>query len=128
VSSPTIPDGTVISQTPAAGTPVAPGTSVSFGISTGPEPVPVPNILGQTQGDAEAALIAAHLTLGTVLSANAPTVPHGLVLAPSPAGALTAKPGSKVNITLSLGPVMAAVPNVVGSPRIPAQTTIVTAG
>ncbi len=128
VSHPTIPDGQVISQTPAAGTVVAPGTSVDFVISMGPEPVPVPSVLGQSQSAAEATLVAASLTLGTVVFANDPVVPTGLVMLQGPAAGLTARPGSKVNLTLSLGPVMVTVPNVVGSAHVGAQTTLIGAG
>ena len=47
----------------SAGTIVAPGSFVDFVISLGLAPVPVPNVLGQTQGAAEATLVAASLTL-----------------------------------------------------------------
>lgn len=128
VYHPTIPDGEVISQTPTAGTVASPGSFVNFVISLGREPVPVPSVLGQTQGAAEGTLLDATLTLGTVLFANDPDVAAGLVISQTPAAGLTAVPGSRVNVTLSLGPVMVPVPPVVGLGNVPAQTAIIGAG
>ncbi|MGB2714715.1 MAG: PASTA domain-containing protein [Vicinamibacterales bacterium] len=124
----TIADGRVISQSPAPGSVVAPGSFVDFVISLGPSPVPVPNVVGQTQGAAEASLVAASLTLGTVAFANDSIAPPGQVISQAPNAGLTAAPGSKVNVTLSLGPVMIGVPSVVGLANVTAQTTIVGAG
>ena len=128
VHHPTIPDGEVMSQTPTAGTPVSPGSFVNFVISMGREPVPVPSVVGQTQSAAEGTLVAATLTLGTVLSENHPSVAAGLVISQTPAAGLTAVSGSSVNVTLSLGPVMVPVPPVVGLGNVPAQSAIIAAG
>ena len=92
--------------------PVSPGSFVNFIISQGPTPVPVPNVVGQTQAVAEATLAGASLELGTVVEANDATVPAGQVISQYPAAGLTARPGSRVNVTLSIGPVMVTVPNV----------------
>jgi beta-lactam-binding protein with PASTA domain len=124
----TIPDGAVISQTPDPGTVVSPGSFVNFVISQGPTPVPVPSVLGQTQAVAETTLLSALLELGTVAEANDANVPAGQVISQYPAAGLTARPGSRVNVTLSIGPVMVTVPNVVGSAQVAAQTTLIGAG
>ncbi len=42
VFDPAIPAGTVVSQSPAAGIIVAPGTAVDYAVSKGPEPTPTP--------------------------------------------------------------------------------------
>ena len=128
VNHPTIPDGEVISQTPAAGTVVSPASFVNFVISLGREPVPVPSVLGQTQGAAEETLVDAELIIGTVLFANDPNVAAGLVISQTPAAGLTAVPGSRVNVTLSLGPVMVPVPPVVGLGNVAAQGAIIAGG
>ena len=44
--------GRVISQSPAAGTSVNPGTGVALAISIGPANRAIPNVVGQTQGAA----------------------------------------------------------------------------
>ncbi len=123
-----VPDGQVISQTPAPGSVVAPGSFVDFMISQGPQPVPVPSVIGQTQAAAEATLVNASLLLGTVTFKNDPIVAAGLVIAQGPAANLTARVGSRVGVAISLGAVMVQVPNVVGSPNVAAQTTIIGVG
>jgi beta-lactam-binding protein with PASTA domain len=107
---------------------VSPGSFVNFLISQGPTPVPVPSVVGQTQAAAGDTLVAALLALGSVATANDAVVPAGQVIAQYPAAGLTARPGSGVNIMLSLGPVMVTVPNVVGTSQSPAQTAVVGAG
>jgi beta-lactam-binding protein with PASTA domain len=119
-----IPDGEVMSQTPAPGSVVSPGSFVNFLISQGPTPVPVPNVVGQTQAVAEDTLVAALLALGTVVTANDPAVPAGQVISQYPAAGLTARPGSGVNLMLSIGPVMVTVPDVVGAAQAAAQTAL----
>jgi eukaryotic-like serine/threonine-protein kinase len=55
----TQPPGTIVSQTPAAGTPIKPGEVVTVQVSTGPPVVPIPSVTGDTVPEAEAALQAA---------------------------------------------------------------------
>ncbi|MGQ9919429.1 MAG: PASTA domain-containing protein, partial [Bryobacteraceae bacterium] len=63
----TVALGNVISQSPAGGTTVGCGASVSLVISTGPC-ITVPDVVNQSQSAAEAAITAAGLTVGTVTS------------------------------------------------------------
>jgi len=42
------PAGTIVTQSPAANTPVQPGQTVSVSVSNGPPPVPIPDVTGQT--------------------------------------------------------------------------------
>lgn len=65
----------------------------------------VPNIVGLTLIAANAAIIAAGLTVGTVSTANAPGFIPGTVSAQSPAGNSTVTSGSSVDYTECLGPV-----------------------
>jgi len=118
-NSPTVPAGNVISQNPAAGTNVAPGSPVDLVVSLGPAPVAVPDVTGQPQAVAEAAIVAAGLTVGTVTTANSPTVPAGNVISQNPAAGTNVAPGSPVDLVVSLGQVVnkppdcgAAVPSV----------------
>ena len=55
-SSATVPAGNVISQNPTAGTSVAAGSAVNLVVSTGPAPVTVPDVVGQTQAAATTAI------------------------------------------------------------------------
>jgi serine/threonine-protein kinase len=95
--SPTVPKGTVIGTNPAAGTPVPKGTSVQVLVSTGPELVNIPNVIGQPQAAAEAALTGAGFNVQEQFVAF-PTK-KGLVVAQYPAGGQGTK-GSTVIIQI----------------------------
>ena len=64
-------------------------------------PNPVPNVLGDTQVAATAAITGAGFVLGTVTNLPSLTVLPGLVSAQNPAGGSFAAPGSAVNITIA---------------------------
>jgi hypothetical protein len=81
----TIPTGAVMSQTPSADTSVSPGSAVDLVVSGGPPPVAVPNVVGQSQAVAEAAIVAANLAVGTITQQSSATVPAGSVVSQNPA-------------------------------------------
>src|SRR5205085_1554367 len=58
-ASSTVDQGKVISQDPAAGSDAAKGDTVTIVVSTGPEQVQVPNVVGKTESQARTALINA---------------------------------------------------------------------
>jgi beta-lactam-binding protein with PASTA domain len=60
------PPGTVIEQTPAAGEKAKKDSEVTILIAVGDGKVEVPNVVGQTQGEAEKTLREANLTIGQV--------------------------------------------------------------
>ncbi|NVN00228.1 PASTA domain-containing protein [Arthrobacter sp. SDTb3-6] len=106
--------GTVVSQNPASGTQFRGNTKVDIVVSKGPRPIPVPSVVGRPAAAAQAALkelgLVPAVAAGQVYST---TVPAGSVAAQSPAGGnLTA--GGTVTVTLSKGPKMVEVPDVVG--------------
>ena len=80
-----------------------------------PTPVAVPNVVGQPQATASANIGTATLVVGTVTTANHPTVPAGNVISQNPTAGTMVLPNSAVNLVVSTGPVMVAVPNVVSS-------------
>ena len=94
-----IPAGSVISQSPVAGSLVAPGTAVDLVVSTGP----VPNVDGLNQVLAGADISNAMLTVGNINLATSNTVPAGTVISQNPAFGTNALPGSAVNLVVSLG-------------------------
>jgi serine/threonine-protein kinase len=57
--SDTVPAGQIIGTDPAAGTQVPRGTKVKVIFSNGPQPIPIPDVRGQSVTDATAALQAA---------------------------------------------------------------------
>ena len=90
--STTVPAGLVISQNPAAGASVAPGTAVALVVSKGAELVAVPSVIGQLQANATAAITAGRLTI-LVTEAYSDTVAAGLVISQNPTAGTTVAPG-----------------------------------
>lgn len=128
--SDTIPQGQVMGQNPAGGTPAAPGTLVSLVISMG-VPITVPNVTGQAQSAAASAISSAGLTVGTVTEQFSDTVPEGQVISQTPAAGAQAAAGSAVNLTVSKGeapPATVPVPNVIGQTQSAAQGMLSSAG
>jgi serine/threonine-protein kinase len=106
--------GVVLSQEPAAGTPARRGTPVELVVSKGPQPIPVPSVVGQDEADAVEAIEAVGLTAEVareeVFDRN---IPEGAVVSQTPAsGTLTR--GGTVTVTISKGPRMVEVPSYIG--------------
>ena len=106
--------GDVISQDPAAGTEVELGTAVSYVESLGVQTVAVPEVRGQSQEDATAAIEAADLTVGEVLERTNANVPAGAAVRTEPAMGEMVDIGSAVTLIMSKGPKQVEVPDVVG--------------
>jgi eukaryotic-like serine/threonine-protein kinase len=117
------PEGTVSGQNPKAGEQVAEGTEVEVRVSQGPREVEVPDVLDQSESSAIAELEDAGFE---VQSSEAPSdsTPAGLVSAQSPGPGELAAPGSTVQITISTGPELAPVPDVVGETAADARAII----
>jgi eukaryotic-like serine/threonine-protein kinase len=112
--SPTAPAGAILGTAPATTAPY--GSTVTIVISEGHAPVVVPVVTGSTSTYASAAAV---LTAAGFVPAQttgySPTVPTGQVIGTSPAPTAGAQPfGSKVTVTISLGPQPVTVPNVTG--------------
>jgi serine/threonine-protein kinase len=89
----------VISQSPAANTPVTAGQTVALTISSGPQPVKVPSVLGLLETKADDQLTAAGLVVDTktvVDPANA-----GRVVAQNPRAGTSVQQGTTVTITVA---------------------------
>lgn len=104
VYSASVPVGSVVSQMPAGGSQVGAGSSVRLDISKGPQPLVVPNVIGTSREDAEAALAAAGLARGTLDYANDALAPRGTVLMQDPAPQALQPPAEPVNLVVSGGP------------------------
>lgn len=127
-NSSTMPVGMVISETPSAGAFLLRGSSVALIVSLGPVMVTVPDVTGKTQNDASTALSSVGLAVGTVTTSNSSTVPTGDVISENPSAATSVPQGSSVALVVSLGPVKATVPNVVGMPQGDAASAIAKVG
>jgi len=102
-ASGSVPAGAVISQNPPAGTAVAPGTSVSLVVSSGPSSPTVPNVVGVSQAAAAALFQSVGLTVGTVTFQASASIPAGNVISQNPAAGTQVLQGSAVNLVISTG-------------------------
>lgn len=95
-ASPSIPAGEVTGTNPAAGTTVPTGTSVVVYVSSGPPSVSVPNLVGQTAGQAQASLAAAGLKGSASTVSVTDPAQNGLVQTESPSAGTSVPQGSSV--------------------------------
>lgn len=105
-TSETVLKGYVISQTPAAGEVVPFGSTVTLLVSEGADTniVVVPTLLGRTREDAEAALNAVELSLGSVNEGFSDEYPAGQVYYQSYSAGGNVRSGTVVDIKISVGP------------------------
>ncbi|HEX8075356.1 MAG TPA: PASTA domain-containing protein [Thermoleophilaceae bacterium] len=118
--------GRVIKTTPVAFSPVQVGSRVDLVISSGPEQVKVPSVVGQQQAEAKGALEDAGLKV-TVVESDSDS-PKREVLSQSPVGGAIVNRGSRVKITVSRGTEKVEVPDVVGRSRDEASGILQGAG
>lgn len=90
--------------------------------------VQVPDLAGQTQAAAEAAIGQAGLELGAVTTAASADVAEGSVISSDPAAGATVDEGTAVALVVSAGPDTVPIPNVVGLPEAEARGNLENAG
>ena len=81
------------------------------GKSNVPQPIAIPDVVGKTEAEARTDLGAAGFKV-SVVQANDPEVPVGIVVSTNPSG--QALRGSTITVTVSAGPGEQAVPDVAG--------------
>ena len=101
--SDSVPAGQVIRTDPSAGTIVQPAEVIRVYVSTGTDPVDVPNVTNQTITDAQATITAAGLVPGSVTKENSPTVPADIVIRTDPEADAAEYVGVTVNFFVSSG-------------------------
>ncbi len=114
--SDTQPEGIVLEMGVNANTEVEPGSTILLTISSGKAAIEVPDVLGKTKEDAEAALKNAGFEVAVNEDYSA-TVESGKVMTQSTEGGLTLPEGSTVTITVSKGKKPVTIPNVAGQDR-----------
>lgn len=122
-----VPPGQVISQSVAAGTSLAHDSTVDVVLSKGREPRTVPSLTGKGASAAKSSIEA----LGLVASpteAYSDTVPEGQVISQQTREGSTVYRGDSVSYTVSKGPEMVTVPDVVGLQRQEAHDKLEGAG
>ena len=110
VPSETVAAGVVIEQAPEAGKRVTDADTISFVVSTGPEPRAVLDVVGLSEDGAAYALGAAGFVIGDVIAREDPTVPPGGVIETDPAVGTIAPRDTAVDLLLSSGPAPVEVP------------------
>ena len=90
-----------------------------------PQPIDVPNVVGETESQARTDLGAAGFTTQVVYATD-PTIAAGLVISTDPSG--QALPASTITLTVSSGPGQTVVPDVTGTTAAAATTALEAAG
>jgi serine/threonine-protein kinase len=117
----------VIEQSPDGGSQAEQGSTVTITVSTGPEQVTVPDIVGRTEDEARSALEDAGFRVG-VRQEEDPSAEPGTVLTQDPAAGAEAPSGSTITVTVAEEPQEIEVPDVVGRSQNTATETLSGAG
>jgi len=121
--SETVPQGQVVSTSPAAYTSVKRATAVALVISKGRQPITIQNWTGKPADQAFKALSDAKLTVDATKQDWSDTVPKGSVISQSPAtGTLFQK--DLVTLVVSKGPQFVVVPDLFGHQEGEATSTL----
>ncbi|MEW2809408.1 Stk1 family PASTA domain-containing Ser/Thr kinase [Streptomyces massasporeus] len=109
-----VPRGSVITARPADGTKVRAGTGVALVVSKG-APIDIPDVTGSDEADARSELTEAGLKVKIATErVTSSEYDKGQVVRQSPTSGGPAAEGDTVTLTLSKGPEMIEVPDVVG--------------
>ena len=121
--------GKVCRQNVEAGTNAKAGDTVTYYLSSGPESVVVPNVVGDSESSARSTLEGKGFTVKSTTE-NSDSVASGTVIRTSPGNGETAAKGATVTIVVSAGPAdkRIDVPYVVGESYSEAKYDLVNAG
>ncbi|MGA5897741.1 Stk1 family PASTA domain-containing Ser/Thr kinase [Streptomyces venetus] len=123
-----VPKGSVISARPADGTKVRAGTAVALVVSKG-SPIDIPDVTGADLADARSELEDAGLKVKVAAERiNSSEFDKGQIAQQSPNPGGRAAEGDTVTLTVSKGPEMIEVPDVVGDSVEDATRTLEGAG
>ncbi|MEJ5254861.1 MAG: Stk1 family PASTA domain-containing Ser/Thr kinase [Acidimicrobiales bacterium] len=123
----TVPVGQVISQDPPARTKAQRGSAVTIVVSSGPAPVKVPNVVGQTV--AEASNVLGQLGFRVTQSEQSSTsVPAGTVISTDPPANTELSKGSTVRLIVSSGPPATTTSSTTTSTTTSSSTTTTLSG
>lgn len=106
-----VPEGSVISQSPVAESPVIVNSKVNLVISKGRQPHTIPIVAGKTEAQARSAIQAAGLVVGGVTKEYSTGYKAGLATRTNPAAGTTAYEGDAIQLYISLGKPKATVSN-----------------
>ena len=123
----TSPATTILTQTPPGGTKEQKGATITLDVSAGPRTSRVPNVVGQTQQQAQVAIENAGFELGDVSERDDESA-RGTVLGMSPQPGGEIRLPAVVTLTVSSGPSQVEVPDVSGRTLPEARMMIESAG
>ena len=106
--------GRIVGQSEPPKDKIPQGSAVDVLVSKGPAPVPVPNVVGETQENAEGLLAPWVVSVETEYSDK---VDRGFVISQDPERRTKFQPGETVTIVVSLGPERFPAPDLVGMTR-----------
>ena len=111
-----IPEGRVLSQTPAAGTLVRRGWEVRLAVSLGPQRVTIPQVVGKSDRAAAISIAERGLQLSSTDNIQLPGTASGQVIAQDPPANATGVSAPKVSLLVAQPPSPRAyvMPNFVG--------------
>ncbi len=107
------PAGVVLSQSPAAGDWMTDGGTVTVVVSRGPPPVPIPDVAGRPEAEANLILVDTGFAV-EVVPTHDENVPAGVALGTDPAAGGQLSPDSTIKLLVSDGPAPVSVPDVAG--------------
>ena len=126
-TSGTVRKGRVIETSPEERTRLQKGRTVELVISSGPEQVQVPDVVGDSRDEARSELEAAGFEV-TFEERESEDEETGTVLEQAPGADATADAGATVRLVVAKAPSMVEVPDVVGQSRGAAVTALRQAG
>ena len=128
IASEDVPAGTIISSSPGGGGHVKKGGFVHLTISTGPAQITVPLLVGLSPADANKAIAAAGLQIGTTSQAYSDTVTVGAVIDGVPSAGTQVRKNTQINLLVSQGPAPAGAQSYVGLTSDQALNELTAAG
>jgi eukaryotic-like serine/threonine-protein kinase len=124
--SDTVPEGAVVSTTPAQGTEMKRGDTVTVVVSKGKPPITIPDLNGKEINAARAAL--QQLGLTAVERYKDSDQPANTVIGQSPKAGTGAANNAEVTLDVSKGPALIPVPDLTNQPCQQAQVVLQQAG
>jgi beta-lactam-binding protein with PASTA domain len=112
-NSDAVAKGVVIAASPPEGSDRPVGETVTLTVSSGPQEVAVPSVVGQNEDDARNTLVDAGFEVSITRKESEDTAP-GTVLAQDPSGGTQAPEGSTVTLTVAKEPAQVKVPDMRG--------------
>jgi serine/threonine-protein kinase len=126
-ASSSVATGQVIETRPGPGTQVERGSTVTLVVSSGPEQVAVPGVVGDNKDTAVSRIEGAGLQVN-VTQQETTSAPEGEVISQDPTGGAQVPAGTSVTIVVAKAPPQADVPDTVGLAEAEAKSQLRAAG